>query len=187
MLKEISFILGALEDGSLSSRPEIGDFTIEIEQKNKEWLEGLAEAFRISFQIEPKIKERKDKNGIFRLRIYSKEIFQKLQELKTKRDQITQENNDVKIAFLRGVFDAEGSVIKNKNRITLSNKNEELLLLCKKLLLDFEIKTGQIWNLKWGVKVLPINGRENIEKFNQKIGFSHPIKREKLQNKLMFC
>lgn len=184
MLEDIAFILGALEDGNFYSRPEIGEFLIEVEQKNKKWLEILAKAFKNSFQIEPKIKKRKDKNGIFRLRIYSKEIFQKLQELKSKSNWLLQENQKVKIAFLRGIFDAEGSVIKNKNRITLSNKNEELLRLCQNLLLDLGIKTGKIWNLKWGVKVLPINGRENIEKFNQIIGFSHPLKRKKLENKL---
>ena len=76
--------------------------------------------------------------------------------------QMKQEDQETKIAFLRGVFDAEGSVIKNKNRITISNKKEELLFLCKKFLSELEIKTGKIWNLKWGVKVLPINGKENI-------------------------
>jgi hypothetical protein len=35
------------------------------------------------------------------------------------------------------------------------------------------------------VKVLPINGRKNLEKFNEIIGFSHPDKKRKLENKLM--
>ncbi len=187
MLKETAFILGALEDGSLSSRPEIGDFTIEIEQKNKEWLEILADAFRVSFQVEARIKERKDKDEIFRLRIHSKELFRKLEELRKNRNQILEEGQNVKTAFLRGVFDAEGSVHKNKFRVTLSNKKGDLLNLCKSLLMGLGVETGKIWNLKWGVKVLPINGKENIEKFNNLIGFSHPKKEEKLENKLMFC
>jgi hypothetical protein len=157
---------------------------IEIEQKNKKWLENLANAFKIAFKIEGKITERKNKN-VFRLRIYSKDIFQKLQRQRKNLKVIQQESPKVQINFLRGIFDAEGSIHKNKNRITLANKKSSLIVLCQKLLWGRGVKTGNIWNYKWGVKVLPINGRKNLEKFNEIIGFSHPDKKRKLENKLM--
>lgn len=184
MEKEVAFILGALEDGNFYSRPEIGDYTVEIEQKNKEWLENLSNAFQVAFKFKPKITERKNRN-VFRLRVHSKKIFEELEKMRRDLEIIQREQHETQIYFLRGVFDAEGSVHKNKNRITFSNKKEELIILCQTLLTGMGIKTGNIWNYKWGVKVLPINGRENLEKFNQIIGFSHPEKRRKLENKLM--
>ena len=180
MQKEVAFILGALEDGNFYSRPEIGDYTIEIEQKNREWLENLANAFQIAFKFKPKITERENRK-VFRLRIHSKRIFEELQKERENLKVIERDQREVHINFLRGVFDAEGSVHKNKNRITFSNKKEELVILCKKLIVELGVKTGNIWNYKWGVKVLPINGRENLEKFNKIIGFSHPEKRRKLE------
>jgi DNA-binding transcriptional regulator WhiA len=179
MRKETAFILGAMEDGSLSSRPKIGDFTIEIEQKNEEWLKKLARYFETSFSANTHISERKSK-GVFRLRIYSKEIFQEIKKLRKSISKIQKQNREVQRYFLRAVFDAEGSVHNKKFRITLSNKNEKLLLLCKKLLKNFEIETKKIWVYKWGVKVLPVLGKENLNKFKKKIGFSHSNKNLKL-------
>ncbi len=184
MRKEVAFILGAMEDGNLSSRPEIGDFTIEIEQKNKEWLLNLAKYFRFAFKVKPKISERKKKN-IYRLRIYSKDVFQKMQRLRKNIQKITKERKEIQKYYLRGIFDAEGSVDKNKYRITLSNKNLKLLKICKKLLAKLGIETGKIWEYKWGVKVLPVLGKEKLKIFKKEIGFSHPDKKSKLVRKLM--
>ena len=184
MRKEVAFILGAMEDGNLSSRPEIGDFTIEIEQKNKEWLITLARYFRLAFKVKPKISARKKKN-VFRLRIYSKDVFQKLQKLRNEKQEITKERKEVQKYYLRGIFDAEGSVDKNKYRITLSNKNLKLLKTCKKLLAKLGIETGKIWEYKWGVKVLPVLGKEKLKIFKKEVGFSHPAKKLKLVRKLM--
>ena len=184
MKKETAFILGAMEDGSLSSRPKIGDFTIEIEQKNKEWILNLAKYFKISFGVKSKISERKKKN-VFRLRIYSKDVFQQLQKLRKLLPKITRERKEIQRYFLRGVFDAEGSVDKNKYRITLSNKNEKLLKICRKLLKNMRIEIGKTWRYKWGVKVLPILGKEKLKTFKKEIGFSHPDKKLKLVRLLM--
>ena len=184
MKKEVAFILGAMEDGSLSSRPKIGDFTIEIEQKNKEWIIELAKYFESTFKAKTKITERKKKN-VFRLRIHSKEIFQKLQKLRKEVRKITKEKKEIQKYYLRGIFDAEGSVDKNKYRITLSNKNEKLLKISKKLLINFGIETGKLWKYKWGVKVLPILGKEKLKIFKKEVGFSHPDKNLKLVRLLM--
>ena len=184
MKKEVAFILGAMEDGNLSSRPKIGDFTIEIEQKNKEWLINLAKYFRLAFKVKTKITERKKKN-VFRLRTYSKDVFQQLQQLKKNIQKITRERKEIQKYYLRGIFDAEGSVDKNKYRITLSNKNEKLLMICKKLLAKIGIETGKLWEYKWGVKVLPILGKEKLKIFKKEIGFSHSAKKEKLVHLLM--
>ena len=179
MKKEVAFILGAMEDGSLFARPKIGDFTIEIEQKNKKWLLKVAKYFEIAFNTKPKITRRKKKN-VFRLRIYSKEVFQKLQKLKKSISKITKEGKDAQKYFLQAVFDAEGSVHNSKYRITLSNKNEKLLRVCKKLLQNMGIEAGKIWEYKWGVKVLPILGKEQLKIFKKEVGFSHPDKKLKL-------
>jgi len=184
MKKEEAFILSALEDGCLSSRKKKGEFSIEIEQKNREWLKIIAKNFEKSFGIKPRITVRKTKKNIYRLRVYSKDIFLKLQKMQKNLEQIVEASEDVQKSFLRGVCDAEGSVDKNKYRIIISNKNEKLLRLCKKLLQKFGIKTKKLWKYKWGVKVLPILGKENLQKFNEIIGFSHPNKRAKLLLKL---
>ena len=80
MKKEIAFILGALEDGCLFVRKDVQDYTIEIEQKYKKWLIRISDYFVICFDKKPKIT--KTKKGYFRLRIYSKEIFNELFRLR---------------------------------------------------------------------------------------------------------
>ena len=98
--------------------------------------------------------------------------------------------NKVVSGFLRGLFDAEGSVlIKNGNlELTMSSKNvvyETMLLL-----LRFGIISGirQSKNYGWGKKSyrLTITDRDSIDLFHKLIGFDHPIKKikiEKLVNK----
>ena len=179
MKAEEAFILGALEDGYLSRRKRKGEFLVEIEQKNREWLEIVAENFEKSFGIKPKITKRKRKN-VYRLRIYSKNIFLKLQKMRKNFKQIIKTNEEVQKSFLRGICDAEGSVDKNKYRITISSKNKKLLKFCQKLIQKFGIKTKKLWKYKWGVYVLPILGKENLRKFNEIIGFLHPEKKAKL-------
>lgn len=179
MDSEKFFILGALMgDGCLTSRPSIGDFTIEFDQKSKGWLDILSEKFKESFGKTSEIK--KTSKGFFRLRIHSKSMFTELKEMKSKfPDILTSDEN--KIKFLQGIFDAEGSVHKTRFRITISNKSDSIIESCKTFLKEFGIPTGKLWVSKDGVKILPIFGRERLELFQSKIGFTHPEKKEKLQ------
>jgi hypothetical protein len=46
------------------------------------------------------------------------------------------------------------------------------------------IEAGKIWKYKWGVKVLPILGKEQLKIFKKEVGFSHPDKKLKLSRLL---
>ncbi len=184
MRPELAFILGALEDGCLSVRPERDDYTIEFEQTNKMWLEFLAQQFMFCFGKTPKIT--KTKKGVFRLRLYSKSILTKLQQAReTMLSDISTAPDEAKASFLRAMFDAEGSVHKNRFAITITNKKEDLLLTCRELLKEFGISSGQLWTDKRNnVKSLSIFGKNNLSEFREVIGFKHPAKAEKLNNLL---
>ena len=82
--------------------------------------------------------------------------------------------------FLKGVFDAESSVHPNRFVIALSNKNTDLLEFCKKLLKEFDIKTGSICRSNRDVFEVCIFGGDNLEKYRERIGFSHPDRIKKL-------
>ena len=184
MKEEIAFLLGALEDGSFSSRPKIGDYTIEIEQKNREWLQLISKIFEKQFNKKPTISFR-DKRKVFRLRIYSKKIFTELKKLREQMvEKIRNENRENKVSFLRGIFDAEGSVHKRRFTINLSNKKDEVIELCKDLLSELQIRTGKIEKMKRNVKRLHIYGKDNLQKFQELIGFSHPEKAKRLESLL---
>ena len=85
-----------------------------------------------------------------------------------------------KTSFLKGVFDAESSIHLNRFVIALSNKNTDLLDFCKELLKEFDIKTGSICKSNGDVFEVCIFGRENLQKYKERIGFSHPDRTEKL-------
>ena len=179
MNSELTFILGAMEDGCLIKRENIGDYTIEFDQKNKEWLEILNECFGKVFKKTTHIK--KTKRGYYRLSIHSKRIFDKLQKLMKSRMRLIEDSSiSCKASFLRGVFDAESSVHPNRFVIALSNKDTDLLRFRKKLLNEFDIGTGSICRSNGDVFEVCIFGGENLQKYKERIGFSHPDRIKKL-------
>jgi len=179
MRTEIFFIVGALEDAHFSEREKYGDYTIEIDQKNKEWLELLSQKLHKHFKKLPKIRKRKD--GNYRLRLHSKAILEEVKDVvKFVHANIVEENTKAKVNFLRGIYDAEGSVHKERYSIVLSNKKEHLIELSRKMLNELGIKTGKVYIDKNGVRNLPIYGRENLIVFKKLVGFYHPKKRERL-------
>jgi len=97
---------------------------------------------------------------------------------------IRNENRENKVSFLRGIFDAEGSVHKRRFTINLSNKKDEVIELCKDLLSELQIRTGKIEKMKRNVKRLHIYGKDNLQKFQELIGFSHPEKAKRLESLL---
>jgi intein-encoded DNA endonuclease-like protein len=171
----IGFILGALiGDGSLSDKN-----TIEFQQKSKEWLE------IILFGKESKISKIFGRNA-FRLRIYSKEIFNLFKDLTSKINEVVMnESEEFQSKFLQGIFDAEGSVEKYQNRIAFYNKDEKIVNLCKTLLEKNGILVNKLYvKKKSGVITLSFSGIEKLRIFYEKINFTHPEKKKKLEEKL---
>jgi intein-encoded DNA endonuclease-like protein len=177
----IGFILGALiGDGSLSDKN-----TIEFQQKSKEWLEIVKNNFFILFGKESKISKIFGRNA-FRLRIYSKEIFNLFKELTSKINEVVMnESEEFQRKFLQGIFDAEGSVEKYQNRIAFYNKDEKIVNLCKTLLEKNGILVNKLYVKKRsGVITLSFSGIEKLRIFYEKINFAHPEKKKKLEEKL---
>jgi hypothetical protein len=105
-----------------------------------------------------------------------------------------------KIIFIKTLFDDEGSVglrtfqktgeIKRDVHIALKSRK---MIKSLKMFLEnmLEIKTNRIKkdvkirnNKIYTTWILTITGKENIENFREKIGFSHPLKRLKLDRLL---
>ena len=87
--------------------------------------------------------------------------------------------------FLRAIFDDEGYIYPSKNLIAIALSNNKLLNDVKKLLKNIGINSNPI-KLTHNKKrsqmfYFYISGRENIMKFNEKVGFSHPTKSKKLE------
>ena len=107
-------------------------------------------------------------------------------------------SSNIKAAFLRGMYDSEGSVSQNKyiKHINLCNQNINLLSLCKTLLSDLGIKSSKIYiSIKKGSRIiLPGNGKpfitrrpmhnfcisskENLIKFSTSVNFSISRKKD---------
>lgn len=91
-------------------------------------------------------------------------------------------DGNIKARFLRGFFDAEGSVdvIYNRRQIVLTQNNKEMLLQIKSLLFDISIQSKYV-EKRVGSDKLIISLLENLEKYYDLIGFSIKYKQEKLE------
>ena len=98
---------------------------------------------------------------------------------------------EAKSAYLRAIFDDEGSVgirifAKTgewKRNIKIDSKSYALLEGIKALLLEFGISSNNIRRCDKKDKYwyyLGVSRRENFEQFSKFIGFTHPLKQKKL-------
>ena len=181
MNKELAFLMGALGDGSLPNRLYRSDYTIEFEQKNKEWLETISKIFRNYFGKTSKIT--KTKKGYYRLRVYSKKIYNQIKYHRSNLQQI--KSKKLKKEFIRGFLDAEATVHKNRYVIVVYNKNKNLIAFSKDALLQFKIKPSSNYLDKRSNTIsYSIYGKDQLKKFRENIGFTHPNKVKRL-NKLL--
>ncbi len=92
-------------------------------------------------------------------------------------------------AFLRGMYEGDGAVersAKSLMRVTLTSVSRELLQQTQVVLLRFGIVTNLYSDAKHGRSTfrLCINGKENLERFRDKIGFFSSRKSEALDRVL---
>ncbi|MDQ3374342.1 MAG: hypothetical protein M3521_10705, partial [Acidobacteriota bacterium] len=89
-------------------------------------------------------------------------------------------------AFLRGLYEGDGSVEKSGRsllRVTLTSNSAEMLKQTQILLLRFGIVASLFCDASHGRKThrLCATGKENLQKFAEKIGFFSNTKREALE------
>lgn len=100
-------------------------------------------------------------------------------------------SREAKKAYLRALFDDEGSVCIRifaktgewKRNLKIDSKSLRLLEGIKVLLSEFKVSTNEIRNCTKKDKrwyYLGISGHKNFVNFNNEIGFTHPLKQQKL-------
>lgn len=167
--KEIYYILGFLADGCLPKRK--WKYEIEIYQKNLKILRKISNMFEKNFNLKPKISLHKN---AYRLRICSKPLYLYLTELYEEALKNFHKSKFRKY-FISGFLDAEGSLIRTKNRtrVAISQSDADVLKKISKVLDEFNIHSKiygpyQHRNSKKPMHYLHIEGR-HVNNFFKKI------------------
>ena len=197
LTENLAYITGFLiGDGNLSKK----DYLIRAVEKNEDFIRNLAEIFEKVFKRKPKIYFDRFNNS-FVLYIHSKFIWSFfVNELKIPAGrkakcvqvplQIMNARKQVKIAFLRGIFDAEGSPNRQVDshhprgypRIELKVCSEPLIESVSKLLHEIGVY-HRLYHYD-NYSLIGIYGRKECEKYLKFIGFYHPDKIKKLKTLL---
>lgn len=146
-------------------------------------------------------------------RLYSKAIATFMKELGIKPgckvytnkipNLILNANNKIKISFLRGMFDTDGSIsFKKDNKgfhskpiISISMKSEQITLQIKELLTSLNFNVQTFLNLykdkkkKYTGNKIELAGKKNLSKFQEIIKFRNPRHTTKIEiyKKYGFC
>ena len=178
--KEIikAYFLGALHDGTFSSNKRF-----RISQKGTRWLKFLQKLLKEIGYNSWIYKEGKDRE------VYVLETLADFLDFKFNPERFNKEKE--KIAYIRGFFDAEGGIPKNKKArfyIQLVQNNKVKLKKIKKILKDLEIQIGKIHNPSY--KINPNYWRMYIladsqKLFVEKIGSWHPRKISVLSKRMV--
>lgn len=120
----------------------------------------------------------------------SRPLFKRLQEHKEKKvPAFVLSSDEMKAAFLKGLFDAEGNVdihnVKSRNvverHVRCFSNDTELLEQSKRMLFELGIKS-MIHRSKGNNFCLTIWGYKSLLKFNELIGFTIQRKQNSLNN-----
>lgn len=167
-----------------------------IHSEEKELRERIVSLMK-RFGIEPKVVKVYGKNciKIFYNSRQLKDFFLQFWSKDKKRvpSQILLSPNSVVAAFLRGLFEGDGTVLARRKShgveygVALKSKSRTLLEECQVLLLRFKIGSRiyeETYANEAGEKFktysLRIRGKANVQAFHASIGFISTAKREKL-------
>jgi DNA repair protein RadA len=157
----IAQILGYLiGDGNLCAN------SLRFRDSRNQVLEEYGKIFQRTFNLGGSITKLRNKN-CFQLEISNKSVSRLFNYLKNNYFTISKSKRECVKAFLRGIFDAEGSITNNK--LSLTNKNKQLLEFCKLLLLRFGIHSQVNKHTNNTFRLLVIR---DIEKFFTLIGLT---------------
>ena len=194
---ELGYIIGVLKgDGHITNKKKgNGGHSIVLSVIDKDFADYFANIIYKWSNYHPKRYTINDKfhTKIF-YRVY---LFDKIINLFFKNydtNTITNSTKDMKIGFLKGLFDSEGSANNSqlnnpklaKRRISFCNCNKNIIDIIKILLNDFGIKcslyrkVGSGFNPNCISYTMEIRGKNNLEWFYNNIGFTIKRKQDKL-------
>lgn len=190
--ENVAYLLGVLHgDGCLTKR----SFEVCVNLKDYDYVKYLVKVLK-KFDHDPKVFKDHNCYRVFMNSIIFRDYLNSYGPNRCENWKVPQRilNNGHKIksAYLRGLFDTDGTATMNlkqrTKRLALYSKNKNALYKIKKILkIDFTIdsyitKSKKIYNnalYEW--YVLSITNQSSIKKFNKKINFNHPRKRKKLK------
>jgi acyl-coenzyme A synthetase/AMP-(fatty) acid ligase/intein/homing endonuclease len=185
--------------GYLMGDGHLTDMTVVATDKDRKNLLFYKDLFEKEFKVRTRIEIFSRQNLVINsayLTRYLKKVFPEISfppyKKKVPRRILVSQNKCV-AAFIRGFFDAEGSVTTEKIKIT--NQSKELIQTLQMLLLRFGIianyfeeerKThfGKKYHYEILVPGLIITDRKSLEDFKNKIGFSSLAKMKRLEKLL---
>ena len=115
------------------NKPRKHEYILEIEQLEKRWLFDVKEALKIGFNLKLSIRQRKTRK-YYRLTVYSKSLYKELLEMRKDFNKILLMSPSFQKGFVQGVFDAEGSVSKQRYSLRVYNKKQKMLQVVKTVL-----------------------------------------------------
>jgi intein-encoded DNA endonuclease-like protein len=186
---DLAYIIGTcLGDGSIRCEGRGYTRTV-LSVIDKDFALCFYDCLKRQFNITPSFHKiylhSENRNDMWRVKTSYKEICYFLRDFNMNK--MLRSNKKIKSAFLRGMYDSEGSVGLNKgviDKIEFTNTNKKIIAVVISLLKDFSINTTI-----YKAKRLPYRkdcyrlymcGKENFIKFKKYIGFSIKRKHKRL-------
>ncbi len=184
LTSELAQVLGyCVGDGNISSR------VVRFRDQRLELVEHYRDLCEKLFSIDCNISEVKGKN-CYNLAVNSKAVATLMREVINKLFLfISKSPKDVVRAFIRGFMDAEGCVSKERPRITISQKNGQLLNFIQMLLLRFGIRSRRTVSKRKSGQVIEVLLFDNRDfySFAKEIGVTASDKRNVMEKWMRHC
>lgn len=175
---EICQLLGYfLGDGNIYKN------TIEFKDERKNVLLAYKKLIKEASNLDSNLSPVKNKN-CYKLRVNNKYFAELMDLISSDYTKLASLPNEMIASFIKGFTDAEGYVSKSRPRVSIAQKNEDILVFIQLLLKRFGIKSC-IRKSKRAFIVL-IDGREII-KFANHIGVTAPDKKSLLDKWTKHC
>ncbi|BAJ51197.1 homing endonuclease I-ApeI [Candidatus Caldarchaeum subterraneum] len=180
--EDLYYLIGASCDAYMGCRRSKGEYVVEFYQKNLSWLckEVVSRLQRLGFRPRCRVF----RGRYYRVVVYSKKLYQLLSQ--DKLTLLEKGSETEMLWFVRGMVDAEGSVITSLHRITIWQNDVKLLEAVRRVLENHGLKCGKITRSR-NVYALPIYGRGRMAQFMKHIGFRHPEKRRMMRRKVVLA
>ncbi len=201
---ELAYVVGVVVgDGcAFKTSTRSGEYKVGAKAKDREFIEEFSRCLGRVLGREPP-KPIPVEDGNFQVRVQSKVLYQLLQKpIDIERIRpFVEHSEDCIRSFLRGFFDSEGSVDKNKGEILCYNTDTRLLEYVQKLLRTlgiettgprintrrgtpfFDKKQGKTYKTRKDVYYIYVKARDRL-KFYKLVGFTIKRKQKTLEEYL---